>query len=66
MKRLWNKEQGTDFDDIKDSVLKSPIFKVLIIGAGVLAVVGISGYVFKLVNFSMSNLRELQFTIKKK
>ena len=66
MKRLWNKEQGTDFDDIKDSVLKSPIFKVLIIGAGVLAVVGISGYVFKLVNFSMSYLRELQFTIKKK
>ncbi len=65
MKIIDKKEKNSDFDTLKDTVFKSPITKVVLIGMGVLAFVGISGYVFKLINFTVGNYKELTQTIKR-
>jgi len=59
------KEKRTDFFDVKDTILKSPVTKIILVGIGVLAVIGVSGYVFKLVDFSVRNYNQLKNTITK-
>lgn len=59
------KEKVSDFYNVKDSILKHPATKVILIGGGILLLIAISGYVLKLLNFTMSNYKELQRTIKK-
>jgi len=60
------KENRLDFYDIKDSVFKSPVTKIILVGIGVLAVIGVSGYIFKVVDFSVKNYNQLKNTIANK
>lgn len=60
------KENKMDFYDIKNSVFKSPVTKIVLVGIGVLALIGISGYIFKVVNFSVRNYNQLRNTITSK
>lgn len=64
MTKTSNKEDKPDFFDIKDKIIKSPITKILLVGIGALAIIGISGYVFKLINFTAGNFKQLKNTIK--
>ncbi len=60
------KENKMDFYDIKNSVFKSPVTKIVLVGIGVLALIGVSGYIFKVVNFSVRNYNQLRNTITSK
>ncbi len=57
------KEKHTDFFDVKDVVMKHPATKIFLIAGSILVLIGISGYVLKLINFTMTNYKTLQKTM---
>ncbi|OFX55455.1 MAG: hypothetical protein A2046_12300 [Bacteroidetes bacterium GWA2_30_7] len=49
--------------DVKESEY-FPVIKTVLIGAGVLLAIGLSGYVFKIFSFTVSNYKKLKYIIK--
>lgn len=63
-----DKENYEQFEisDFADNIMKSPVTKIVIIFGVILVFIWISGYVFKIINFSVENYKGLQSTINGK
>lgn len=65
MKINSNKLKPAELHDVKDAILKSPVTKAVVVAIGILALIGISGHIFKLINFSVSNYKDMRITFKR-
>jgi len=60
----YEKDTASAIGDKLSNLTNSKTVKIVLISVGVLAVIGLSGYLFKLMKFSIGNFKELRNTIK--